>query len=110
SRARYQQALQNEGYTPQQFEASLRRDLIVQQLVSAVGEANIVSRAVAREWVTLAGEQREFSQATLPASTYAGQVKVTPEAVQAFYDANKKLFEVPEQARVEYVVLSGESM
>src|SRR3954469_34262 len=36
SKARYQQALQAEGYTPQQFESSLRRDLIVQQLASAV--------------------------------------------------------------------------
>ena len=107
---RYQQALQAEGYTPAQFEASLRRDLEVQQLASALGDANIVSRGVARQWALLAGEQREISEATVPASAYAAQVKATPEAVKAFYEANKSLYEVPEQAHVQYAVLSADAL
>ncbi len=110
SNERYQQALQAEGYSPAQFEASLRRDLMVQQLASALGDANIVSRSVAKQWALLAGEQREISEASVPASAYAAQVKITPEAVQAFYDANKSLFEIPEQAHVQYAVLSGDAL
>ncbi len=110
SQERYLQALQAEGYSPQQFEASLRRDLLVQQLSSALAEANIVSRAVAREWANLAGERREVSQTLLQASSFAPQVRATPEAVQAFYEANRSLFGVPEQVHAEYVVLNADSL
>ena len=105
---RYQQALLAEGYTPPQFEAGLRRDLMAQQLGTAVADSAIVSRAVAKQWALIAGEQREISQASVPASAFASQVKATPEAVQSFYEANKKSFELPEQAHVQFVVLSGE--
>jgi peptidyl-prolyl cis-trans isomerase D len=110
SSARYQEALKAEGYTAATFESSLRRDLLVQQFSSAVSDANIVSRAVSREWALLAGEQREVSQALIPVSSFASQIKSTPEAIQAFYDQNRKQFEVPEQVRVEYVVLSNEAL
>jgi peptidyl-prolyl cis-trans isomerase D len=110
SRPRYQQAVQAEGYSVPAFESNLRRDLMVQQLASAVGDAGIVSRAVAREWAALAGEQREIARATVPASSFTSQVKSSPEAIQAFYEANRKDFEVPEQARVEYVVLNRDSL
>ena len=110
SNERYQQALQAEGYTPAQFEASLRRDLMVQQLSSALADSNILSRAIAKQWASLAGEQRELSQASVPASSFASQIKPAPEAIQAFYDANKKLFEVPEQAHAQYVVLSADAL
>jgi len=110
SGSRYADALKAEGYTRSQFENSVRRDLLVQQLASAVSEASILSRAVAREWALLAGERREVAQSLVPASSFAGQVKVTPEAIQAFYDGNRRLFEVPEQVRAEYVVLSADAL
>jgi peptidyl-prolyl cis-trans isomerase D len=38
------------------------------------------------------------------------QVKVTPEAVKAYYEANLKTFELPERLRAEYLVLSREQL
>ena len=110
SKERYQDALRSEGFTPQAFEMSMRRDLAVQQLAAALGEANIVSRTVAKQWATLAGEQREVAQSRLQATSLMGLIKMTPEAIRAFYDENKKLFEVPEQARVEYVMLNADAL
>jgi peptidyl-prolyl cis-trans isomerase D len=37
-------------------------------------------------------------------------VKVTPEQVKAYYDANPLEFTTPEQARVEYVELSLDAL
>jgi len=111
SRERYIQVLRNErnergeGMTPEMFENSLRRDLLVQQLSSAVGEGGLVAKAIAREWAGLAGETREMAMAKLAAGTFASQVKTTPESIKAFYEANRNRFEVPEQVKVEYVVL-----
>ncbi len=116
SRELYVQALRNErndsgiGMTPEMFENSLRRDLLVQQLSSAVGEGGLVSKAIAREWAGLAGESREISTAVLPATAFTGQVKVTPESIKSYYDANRNRFEIPEQVKVEYVQLDGEAL
>ena len=43
SRARYEAALRAQGMSPDQFEAQLRQDLTMQQLVGAVADTGIVS-------------------------------------------------------------------
>ena len=92
SRDQYVQVLRNErtengmGMTPEMFDNSLRRDLLVQQLSSAIGDGGLVSRAVAREWASVIGENREISTVKIPATSFAGQVKATPEAIKAFVD------------------------
>lgn len=116
SRERYVDVLKSErgdrgeGMTPEMFENSLRRDLLVQQLSAAVGEGGLVSKAIAREWVTIAGENREISTSRLAAGVFAAKVKTTPESIKAFYDANRGRFEVPEQVKVEYVLLNSEAL
>lgn len=116
SHERYVQVLRSErgergdGMTPEMFENSLRRDLLVQQLSAAVGEGGLVSKAIAREWASLAGENREVSVFKLPAAGFASRVKPTPESIKAFYEANRARFEVPEQVRVEYVVFDTDAL
>jgi len=41
----------------------------------------------------------------LPIAQYVSEVKVTDAMIKAFYDKNSKFFEIPEQAKIEYVVL-----
>jgi peptidyl-prolyl cis-trans isomerase D len=41
---------------------------------------------------------------------FAANVKVTDEMVKAWYDKNAKQFAVPEQARIEYVVLDAKAI
>lgn len=116
SHERYVQVLQSErgergeGMTPEMFENSLRRDLLVQQLSAAIGEGGLVSRAIAREWAGLAGESREISVSKLAAVNFAAKVKTSPESVKAFYEANRPRFEVPEQVKVEYVVFDADAL
>ncbi|MSQ53409.1 MAG: peptidylprolyl isomerase [Betaproteobacteria bacterium] len=116
SRERYVEVLKSErgergeGMTPEMFENSLRRDLLVQQLSAAVGEGGLVSKAIAREWAGLAGENREISTLKLAAGVFAAKVKTTPESIKAFYDANRSRFEVPEQVKVEYVLLDADAL
>ena len=109
SRERYAETLRRENnYTPPQFEANLRRDLIMQQLTSALGDSGLASRTAARQIAALRAERREVAEYTISADQFASQVKLAPEAVQTYYDANRSRFQVPEQIRAEYVVLTGE--
>ena len=110
SRARYEETLRREGYTPVMFESGLRRDLILQQYTSAIGDSGIASKAASRQIAASRAEQREASEYTISAEPFASKVKIGPQAVQAYYDANRIQFLVPEQVRAEYVVFSGEAL
>jgi len=108
SRERYDIALQNERMTPEQFDATLRRDLVVQQLSSALADSGFVSKSSAERFAALRAQQREVSEHRIRAD--AKGVKVAPEAVRAFYDGNPARFQVPEEVSVEYVVLSADAL
>lgn len=110
SMQRYEQVLRAQGFNQAGFEAKLRQDLILQQLVSAVADTSIVSRGAAERVLAVQLEEREVSEAAILPDKFAGQVRIGAEAVQAFYEKNRKMFETAEQVRAEYVVLSLESL
>jgi peptidyl-prolyl cis-trans isomerase D len=110
SRAQYQAALRAEGYSEAGFENSLRRDLMTQQVVAAVSEAGIASKAVAARIAEFRVQQREVAEATVSAAQFASQVKPGDDAIKSYYDANLKSFQMPEKVRFEYVLLNAESL
>jgi peptidyl-prolyl cis-trans isomerase D len=103
---RYRQFLKSEGETEFSFEARMRQDLILQQLTEAYAGSSFVPRTVADRVARLAEQQREVSQATVRPDQFAATVKIAPEAVQKYYESNRSEFDIPEQVRLEYVVLS----
>lgn len=103
---RYEQALANQGKSKASFENDVRQDMVVQQALMAVGDGSMPGEVGASGWVSAALEQREISESVLRPEQYLAKVKVTPEAIKAYYDANPKQFEVAEQVRVQYLVLN----
>ncbi|MDQ5878908.1 MAG: peptidyl-prolyl cis-trans isomerase [Pseudomonadota bacterium] len=106
SRARYEAALRAQGMSPDQFEAQLRQDLTMQQLVGAVADTGIVSTASAEMMLRIKSEERQVAELRLLPEQFAGDVKLDADAARKFYDENQKLFQIPELVRAEYVVLS----
>lgn len=110
SMSRYEAALRNQGLSQAGFEARLRQDLTLQQLVSSVGESAFVARSAADRWLAVQQEEREVSEFAVKPDSFMTQVNLAPDAVKNYYEANRKLFEMPEQVRAEYVVLSQEAL
>jgi len=110
SRPQYEAALRAEGYTAAGFENSLRRDLMTQQIISAVGDAGIASKAVAARLAAFRVQQREVAEASVQGSQFVAQIKPDDAAIKAYYAANPQQFRVPEKLRFEYVVLNAESL
>jgi peptidyl-prolyl cis-trans isomerase D len=110
SKARYEDALRREGLSPLLFESSMRRDLLVQQITAALGDSGVASRSAARQLAMLRGERREVGEQMIAADSFASKVTITPEAVKAYYEANRGRFEVPERVKAEYVVLTADAM
>jgi len=110
SKERYEETLRREGYSVATYESILRRDLILQQFVSAIGDSGIASKAAARQLAALRGEQREVSEYVVSAEPFVSKAIVDPKDAKAYYDSNRSRFLVPEQVKAEYVVFNINSV
>jgi len=110
SNRRYESIVRSQGMSEAGFEMRLRQDLALQQLASPVGEGAFVSKSAADRWLALQREAREVADYVVKPEQFVAQVKLPPNAAQKYYDDNRKLFEVPEQVRAEYLVLNPEAL
>jgi len=103
----YRAALAAQGMTPEGFDATMRRDMAVQQLAGSVGATAFVPRSVANRVSDINDQEREVQELLFPIAQFLPQVKVTDEMVKAFYDKNATLFQIPETVKAEYIVLDA---
>jgi peptidyl-prolyl cis-trans isomerase D len=103
---RYRQLLAAQNMTPAMFEQRLRQELVLAPLSEPLASGNIVAKSSAERFVALLEQQREVAAATVDAEPFAKDVKVDDAAVKAFYDQNQAAFRTPEQAKIEYVMLT----
>jgi peptidyl-prolyl cis-trans isomerase D len=96
--------------TPAMFEQRLREELVLAPLSEPLAAGNIVAQSSAERFVSLLEQQREVATATVDAEPFAKDVKVDDAEIKAFYEQNQKSFQTPEQAKIEYVMLTLPSL
>lgn len=107
---RYRQLAASQGLTPEGLENNLRLDLARQQIEAIVRASGFAVPAVADVALNAFFEKREVQVITLLAKDYAAKVSPTQAELEAFYQKNQSLFQAPEQAKIEYVVLDLEAV
>lgn len=106
SMARYEAALKAQGLTQAGFEQQLRQNITLQQISGGLSGSGLVSQVAVNSIYRIQSEQRQVEELRFQPEQYLTQVKLDDGAVKAYYDANKTMFEVPEQVRAEYLTLS----
>ncbi len=106
SNKRYEELLREQGMTPVVFEARVRQEMQQQQLIDAYTRNGFVPDAVAERVMRLSEEQREVSLARIQPEQFLAQVRPDDAAIKSYYERHQAEFQVPEQVRVEYLVLS----
>jgi peptidyl-prolyl cis-trans isomerase D len=107
---RYKQVLAAQNMSPLQFEQRVRGELILAPLQEPVVSANIVAGASAQRYLSLLEQKRQVAVASVDPDPFVKDVKVDDAQVKAFYDQNQAAFQTPEQAKVEYVMLTPEAL
>jgi peptidyl-prolyl cis-trans isomerase D len=107
---RYRQLLSAQGMSPEMFEASVRADLSNRQVLAGLASSGFSSSVAADLALNAYFEKREIQLARFNATDYAAKLNPTDAELEQFYKANEKLFQSPEQASIEYVVLDLESV
>lgn len=107
---RYRQLAAMQGLTPEGFEARVRTDLSVRQIEAGVVSTALPTAALADLALNAFFERREVQIARFASADYANKVNPTDAELEAFYQANVALFQAPESASIEYLVLDLESV
>ena len=103
---RYEQFLIGQGTNRIAFEEKLRQDVMVAAVQEPIAAANMVARPSTEKFLGLLEQQREVAVAVVGAEPFVKDVKIDDAEVKAFYDKNQAAFQTPEQAKIEYLVLS----
>lgn len=107
---RYRELLGRQGMSPEMFEAGLRRELAARQVQAGVVQTAFIPTVPADLALDAWFERRDVQVARFSTSDYAARVQPTDADIEAFYQANQALFQAPEQARIEYLVLDIEAV
>ena len=102
---RYRDLLGRQGMSPEMFEARMRADLAARQVQAGVAQTAFIAGVPADLALGAWFERREVQLARFATADYAARVQPTDAELEAFYQANQSLFQAPEQARIEYIVL-----
>ncbi|GAB2996298.1 peptidylprolyl isomerase [Arenimonas maotaiensis] len=103
--ARYQLALQQQGYTTAGFEALVRRDLLTRFMVSEYIAGGLAGEAEAEALIALQEEKRDLNYVEIPLP--ALDPNATDAELAAWYNSHKSDYRTPETATIEYVELDG---
>ncbi|HYN77385.1 MAG TPA: SurA N-terminal domain-containing protein [Lamprocystis sp. (in: g-proteobacteria)] len=103
--ASYEQVLKYQGQSPGSFEAQLRQRIVGSQMARAVAGSELVTKAEREQYQRLSGQQREVAWLRLPLDRFQGQEPIEDQAISAYYEANAARFLVPEQVKLDYLVL-----
>ncbi|MGE4242567.1 SurA N-terminal domain-containing protein [Ramlibacter sp.] len=103
--ARYRQLVSSQGMTPEQYENQIRADISGRQVLAGLQATAMPSAAPASVALGAYFEKREVQVARFNTHEFAAKVNPTDAELEAFYKTNPQLFQQPEQASIEYVVL-----
>lgn len=103
----YRALLSAQGYTPESFEAAVRQDLLLRQVLGRVSETTPQSKAASEAALKVIFQERQIRLQRFQASDHLAQVKPSDADVQAYYEKNQSEFQTVEQADIQYVVLDA---
>lgn len=107
---RYRQLAASQGLTPQGFENNVRQDISMQQVEGALQTSAMVQSGPADVALGAYFQKRSIDLVRFDAADFTAKVQPDDAQLKRFYQDNPSLFQVPEQAKVQYVVLDLESI
>ncbi|PMM08036.1 peptidylprolyl isomerase [Vibrio kanaloae] len=106
----YQAALRRAGFSAESFAEYMRRDLMRNQLVTALQGSEFVLQGEIDTQSKLIAQTRDIRTVTLSVADLAKDIELTDEQIEQYYQENPAAYTRPEQAKVSYIELSAETL
>lgn len=106
----YAATLRRAGFSADSFAEYLRKDLLKNQVISAVQNSEFTLGNEVKQQSQLLTQTRDIQAITLNVGDFSKKAQVTDEELQTYYKAHSESYERPEQMKVAYVELSAEQL
>jgi peptidyl-prolyl cis-trans isomerase D len=103
--AAYKALVESRGRSAEAFEAGIRQDLMLRQVLAGIGATAMPGGTAARTALDALLEQREVQVQRFDAKALAAGIEPTDAELAAFHKAHESQFRTTESATIEYVVL-----
>ncbi|VAW84202.1 Peptidyl-prolyl cis-trans isomerase PpiD [hydrothermal vent metagenome] len=110
NRATYESALKMQGQSAAYFESRVYRDLLSQQLYSAIYDSSIITDYEIDALLKLERQKREVSYIQIPAARFIADAVISEDDIESDYSANINRYKMPEKVDVEYLELSIDAL
>jgi len=107
---RYVSILRANRMSPAQFEAGLRRDVLVQKMRDLLAGPVEPAPGQAKDFFEYVNLQGRVSYLAFAAKDYLDQVEVSQEEIEGYYRENKEAFREPARMKMDYLRLTPESL
>jgi len=104
------QRLKSINMTPAQFDARLRKDMLLAQLPDAITNSEFITATELARAVALRDEQRAATWIAVPAVRFLPEIKLSDAELETWYAANKARYLTEEMVTLEYLELEPSSL
>ncbi|MEF1255466.1 MULTISPECIES: peptidylprolyl isomerase [unclassified Vibrio] len=106
----YQAALRRAGFSADSFAEYLRRDLVRNQLMTAIQGSDFSLPGEVEAQSKLLTQTRDIKKVTLSLADFAAKAELSEEEINEYYQLNPERYTRPEQVKVAYVELSAQKL
>ena len=106
----YQTALRRAGFSPESFAEYLRRDLVRNQLLTAIQASDFSLPGEVEAQSKLLTQTRDIKKITLSRADFAAKAELSEQEIEQYYQQNAERYTRPEQAKVAYIELSAQQL
>jgi peptidyl-prolyl cis-trans isomerase D len=110
SMTRYENVLRQQGMTPVGFEAKLRSEMLVNQLISGLAATSAVGDDELERLYAMQAQRRDVDFLVVSAAEIAENLTLSAEEVQAYFEQHRESFREPEKVRLEYLSLKRDDL
>ncbi len=106
----YTNVLASQGYSKEQYEESVAKNIALGQIQVGISTSALVTDQDVNEYVRLRNQKRDFEYFTLSADEYAKKASVSDEDIQAYYEDNKENLLTDRQVSLQYIELKASDL
>ncbi|NIY82153.1 peptidylprolyl isomerase [Vibrio hepatarius] len=106
----YQASLRRAGFNPESFAEYLRRDLVRNQLLTAIQASDFSLPGEVETQSKLLTQTRDIKTVVLPLADFAKNVELSEEDINGYYKDHAERYTRPEQVKVAYIELSAQQL
>jgi peptidyl-prolyl cis-trans isomerase D len=109
-RQRFEAGVASIGMNIPMYEHTLRNELRLQQMQSAIANSSFVTKDAVNKLAALSEQTRDISVLTFNVDHFSTATKPTAEEIKQYYETNLQRFMVPEKVIIDYVEITSDAL